>query len=154
LYGTTQQGGTFGYGTIFELNPTGTETVLYNFTGKSDGGFPSANVVRDSDGNLYSTAIIGGKYGNGVVFKFTTSGSLVILHSFCASANCADGLGPNLLLRDSTGNLYVVSGNSQTVGGTLIQYGIVSKIMPKGSFSVFHTFCKGAVGQGCANGVD
>jgi uncharacterized repeat protein (TIGR03803 family) len=33
LYGTTARGGSAGFGTVFELNPTDQETVLYSFTG-------------------------------------------------------------------------------------------------------------------------
>src|SRR3974377_1651735 len=40
LYGTTSLGGAFGYGVVFKLSPTGTETVLHSFTGGTDGAFP------------------------------------------------------------------------------------------------------------------
>src|SRR5271168_3897506 len=44
LYGTTQIGGTFGFGTVFQLVPTSNGklryTVLYDFTGGADGGNP------------------------------------------------------------------------------------------------------------------
>ena len=60
LYGTTEAGGVpgcsgFGCGTVFKLDPTGKETVLYTFTGGTDGGLPLAGVVRDAAGNLYGT---------------------------------------------------------------------------------------------------
>src|SRR3989442_9196271 len=32
LYGTTSSGGANGYGTVFKVTPTGTETLLYSFT--------------------------------------------------------------------------------------------------------------------------
>ena len=41
LYGTTSAGGTFDSGTVFKLDPSGNETVLYNFTGGADGWFPA-----------------------------------------------------------------------------------------------------------------
>lgn len=71
LYGTTYYGGTFGYGTIFKLDPAGNETVLHSFTGGSDGLGPMAGLVRDAAGNLYGTTIYGGAHGFGVVFKIT-----------------------------------------------------------------------------------
>ena len=79
LYGTTTYGGsaskTSGYGVVFKIDPAGTETVLYTFTGRDDGGQPFAGLFRDSAGNLYGTASSGGKFnsgcsgGCGVVFK-------------------------------------------------------------------------------------
>jgi uncharacterized repeat protein (TIGR03803 family) len=76
LYGTTFLGGTFGAGVLFKVSPTGTETVLYTFTGGPDGGNPfGAVLVRDSSGNLYGTTGGGGStaclFGCGVVFKLT-----------------------------------------------------------------------------------
>jgi uncharacterized repeat protein (TIGR03803 family) len=83
LYGTTALGGEFtdplcvgtGCGVAFRLDPTGKETVLHTFTGVADGVNPSANLLRDEEGNLYGTAVGGGDlscsptYGCGVVFK-------------------------------------------------------------------------------------
>ena len=65
LYGTTSSGGASGQGVVFELDTTGTETVLYSFTTGADGAFPYAGLIRNSAGNLYGTAT----YGYGVVFR-------------------------------------------------------------------------------------
>ncbi len=69
LYGTTYYGGTSGMGTVFKLDSAGNETILYNFTGGSDGGNPYGGVVLDPSGNLYGTTTGGGKYDLGTVFK-------------------------------------------------------------------------------------
>ncbi|MGO4881518.1 MAG: choice-of-anchor tandem repeat GloVer-containing protein [Bryobacteraceae bacterium] len=83
LYGTTAQGGlpgcVAGCGVVYEVQPSGTETVLHSFTGGWDGGNPYAGVVVDPAGNLYGTTPWGGKgglgsesfSGGGVVFKIT-----------------------------------------------------------------------------------
>jgi uncharacterized repeat protein (TIGR03803 family) len=84
LYGTTAYGGTGGCqnspyqgcGTIFKIDPTGKETVLFNFTGGADGKYPYGGVIRDSKGNLYGTAAEGGGKGCGgsgcgTLFKLT-----------------------------------------------------------------------------------
>jgi len=76
FYGTTNLGGAFGVGTVFKLDTSGNETVLYNFSGGSDGGNPSAGLIIDSLGNLYGTTSTGGDLscgtaGCGVVFKIT-----------------------------------------------------------------------------------
>jgi uncharacterized repeat protein (TIGR03803 family) len=69
LYGTTFSGGPSGQGAVFKLDTTGEETVLYSFTGGSDGGNPIGGVIRDSAGDLYGTTTAGGKRGGGVLFK-------------------------------------------------------------------------------------
>jgi len=78
LYGVTAAGGIVnsncrtypGCGVVFELSPSGTETVLYSFTGGADGKNPAGPLVFDGQGNLYGTAG-GGAYGKGTVFKLT-----------------------------------------------------------------------------------
>jgi uncharacterized repeat protein (TIGR03803 family) len=71
LYGTTAYGGAYNFGTVFKLDSSGTETVLYNFTGGADGGTPHADLMRDAAGNLYGTTQIGGNLNAGTVFKIT-----------------------------------------------------------------------------------
>ena len=102
LYGTTSGGGLYGAGTVFELDTSGSETVLYNFTGYSDGTGPMGGLVRDKVGNFYGTTSGGGADGFGTVFKLETSGKETVLHSF------AELEGPPAagLLRDGAGNLY------------------------------------------------
>lgn len=74
MYGTTQEGGTYAYGTVFELTPAGggswTETVLYSFDGE-DGWFPFAGVTFDASGNLFGTTYFGGVNKAGNVFELT-----------------------------------------------------------------------------------
>jgi len=84
LYGTTTGGGdpSCGCGVVFKLEPTGSETVLYSFTGGAGGSTSYANLVQDRAGNLYGTATYGGDLscapgsglGCGVVFKLTPTG--------------------------------------------------------------------------------
>jgi uncharacterized repeat protein (TIGR03803 family) len=77
LYGTTEWGGgtgtswPYGSGVVFEVDTTGHETVLYAFTGGSDGSVPEAGVIRDAAGNLFGTTVSGGAAGAGVVYKVT-----------------------------------------------------------------------------------
>jgi uncharacterized repeat protein (TIGR03803 family) len=131
LYGTTYAGGVYGYGTAFELTPTGggswTETVLYNFDNNGgDGASPPARLIFDSAGNLYSAGEFGGAYSYGTVFELTPTvgGSWAekVLHSF--NLNGKDGINPSAgLVLDSAGNLY-----STTVGGGAYDYGTVFEI--------------------------
>ncbi len=82
LYGTTVNGGTYGYGTVFKLTPSGSGwnyTALHNFSGGSDGAQPYGPIVRDGNGNLYGTTFEGGmgpgcyvgSNGCGVVWEIT-----------------------------------------------------------------------------------
>jgi uncharacterized repeat protein (TIGR03803 family) len=71
FYGTTQFGGTGNSGTVFKLTPQGVESVLYSFTGGSDGALPEGDLVQGSDGALYGTTRRGGALGQGVVFRLT-----------------------------------------------------------------------------------
>jgi len=68
VYGTTSSQ-ISGNGTVFELAPGGTETVLYSFTGGVDGANPTGGLFLDAAGNLYGTAYQGGQFGDGTVFK-------------------------------------------------------------------------------------
>jgi uncharacterized repeat protein (TIGR03803 family) len=93
LYGTTQAGGSttacngVGCGIIFRIAPNGTETVLYDFTGGSDGAHPAAGVIADDKGNLYGTTQSGGADDEGTVFKLTPKGKLVVLNAFNGQGN-------------------------------------------------------------------
>jgi uncharacterized repeat protein (TIGR03803 family) len=84
LYGTTLAGaGTgcngYGCGTVFEIAPNGTETILYSFTDDSGGARPAGGVIFDEAGNLVGTTEYGGNdngpcgdgnaVGCGVVFE-------------------------------------------------------------------------------------
>ena len=77
LYGTTENGGTFGQGVVFRLDPSGKETVLHAFTGDRDGAAPVACLIHDRAGNFYGTTRLGGTdcfpgYQCGVAFKLST----------------------------------------------------------------------------------
>ena len=69
LYGTTYAGGVYNQGTVYELTASGQETVLYSFTGGTDGSHPQSALAFDTQGNLYGTTAGGGANGAGTVFK-------------------------------------------------------------------------------------
>jgi len=130
LYGTAAHGGANGGGVVFKLTLEGKETVMYSFcaqTDCADGQEPYAGVVFDQKGNLYGTTVDGGSSdciptGCGVVFKLTPKGKEIVLHTFCAQGNCADGAGPLAgLVFDQKGNLYGTAGGGIYVGGVLFK---------------------------------
>jgi uncharacterized repeat protein (TIGR03803 family) len=113
FYGTTEEGGANGVGTVFELSPNGSggynETVLYSFCSVAncaDGQSPLANVIFDNLGNMYGTTGAGGANNIGAVFELNPAGSSwteTVLYSFtgASGANPAGGL-----ITDPAGNLY------------------------------------------------
>jgi uncharacterized repeat protein (TIGR03803 family) len=122
LYGTTDLGGTYGYGAIFELTPGAggrwTETILHSFNDDgTDGILAAAGLILDSAGNLYGTTSGGGAYSYGTAFELAPAAgggwTETILHNF--DDNGADGVDPSVgLTLDSASNFY---GTTQ-VGGT------------------------------------
>ena len=80
-------GGASGAGVVFKIDPSGNETVLYSFTGGTDGGYPLDGVIRDPAGNLYGTTSGGGASGAGVVFKVDPSGNETVLYSFTGGSD-------------------------------------------------------------------
>ena len=103
FYGTTPLGGDFGFGTVFEIDRTGAERVVYSFTGGVDGANPDAPLVLDAKGNLYGTTYAVGSSGEGTVFEIDTDGSETVLHSFSGGA---DGANPgSAVVFDTKGNL-------------------------------------------------
>lgn len=81
LFGTTEYGGTYGYGTVFELTASG-ETPLYSFSGRPDGAYPVGNLSL-LNGVLYGVTRAGGSYNVGTIFKLLpTSGKVTQIHNF------------------------------------------------------------------------
>jgi uncharacterized repeat protein (TIGR03803 family) len=129
LYGTTAGGGTYGFGTVFELSPHSgnwTESVLYNFQGGTDGGYPNAVPVLDKAGNLYGTTPSDGAYGSGTVFQLAPgSGGTWTYNVLWAFAGGADGGNPSGVVLGSGGVLY-----GETLAGGEHNSGTVFKLTP------------------------
>jgi uncharacterized repeat protein (TIGR03803 family) len=140
LYGTTESGGdTNNGGTIFQITPAGTETVLYRFAGGSDGEHPGANLLFDSTGNLYGTTQSGGQFNVGTIFKYSASGQESVLYTFTGGA---DGGTPKChLIRDGQGNLYGTAESGGASGN-----GVVFKLDASGNETVLYSFKGGLDG--------
>jgi uncharacterized repeat protein (TIGR03803 family) len=105
LYGTTEKGGTSGFGTVFKVDITGTETVLHSFAGGStDGADPKAGVILDGTGNLYGTTFAGGYGGKGTAFKLDTTNAETVLYNFTGGSDGGNPFGG--LTRGTDGTLY------------------------------------------------
>jgi uncharacterized repeat protein (TIGR03803 family) len=163
FYGLASFGGPFintdpnglGYGTVFKLTTNGLLTVLYCFTGGSDGAYPGAGLVQGADGNFYGTTVYGGPFTNqdsvgvgyGTIFKIMTNGTLKTLYSFTGGAN---GANPNgALVQGRDGNFYgtTVNGGPFTNRGPVafgsiigVGYGTVFKLTPAGALTTLGFF--------------
>jgi uncharacterized repeat protein (TIGR03803 family) len=113
-----------------------TFTMLYSFTGGTDGAFPEGGVILDSSGNLYGTSTGAGQAGlEGSVFKLSPKGKFTLLHSFGTGGAGGDEPTGNLV-RTSDGDLY----GTTLAGGSGSGYGIVFQLDKKDNFSVFYNF--------------
>ena len=163
LYGTTANGGSKGFGTVFQLTPNGTgqpwtETTLYNFLGGTDGRGPFGNLVADSKGNLYGTTTYGGTttctagLGCGTIFELSppaTTGqpwTETVLYRFQSGADGANPLaGP---IFGQNGSLY-----GATPAGGSAEEGTVFRLAPPavsgGAWieSIIYSFTSRADGQ-------
>jgi uncharacterized repeat protein (TIGR03803 family) len=145
FYGTTNQGGANGFGTVFRISLAGVESVLHSFAGSAtDGSSPQAALLQASDGNFYGTTNQGGLNGFGTVFMITPAGVETVLHSF--SFSTGDGNGPRAaLIQGRDGSFYGTTFNG---GGIGIGTGTVFKISATDGESVVHAFGGGTDGSG------
>ncbi len=136
FYGTTPSGGgKNGYGTVFQITPTGGLTTLHTFTNGSDGGSPTAGLVLGADGQFYGAAHGGGTNGYGTIFKISVSGAFTRLYSFKGGS---DGAGPCATLAlGNDGNFYGVCDNGNSSSS---EYGTIFKIAPSGVLTPLHSF--------------
>ena len=157
LYGVAGRGGVTngicpdGCGVVFELTPQAgggwTQTVVYSFTGGSDGAFPSSGVILDAQDNLYGTAAGGGATactnGCGTVFELSPSGSgwnFSTLYGFSGS----DGDLPVGIVLAPSGDLFGATEFAGSGG-----WGNVFKLVPgSGTWTetVLHQFTGGKDG--------
>lgn len=121
LFGTTDVGGTYGKGTVFELSPkTAVEKVIYSFGGQS-GKIP--NSIINVGGMLYGTTLYGGASNFGIVFSLNpNTGVETVIYSFTGGK---DGGSPSGLVVGLNGTLY-----GTTEGGGKFGFGTVFKVVP------------------------
>ncbi len=114
------------FGTVFKLTPDGILTTLYAFTGEGDGAYPSAGVIRGSDGALYGTT-------TSTVFKLTMDGTFTMLHSFTGDSDGSDPSGG--LIQGTDGTLYGVTKQGGPSGA-----GTMYMLMSTGAFATVYAF--------------
>ena len=129
LYGTCHNGGYHNNGAVFKLTPTGIETAIHGFVGRTEGFGPYSDVLL-KNGKLYSTNFSGNPYPQGgTVWEMTRSGETTVLYTFPFN-NGIDGFGPlGGVAMDKQGNLYGTTFYGGTGGGQY-GYGTVYKLTP------------------------
>jgi uncharacterized repeat protein (TIGR03803 family) len=130
LYGTTDSGGSAGYGTVYELTPSGgawTKTTLWNYSGGSDGGNPDFGVTLGSAGQIYVASSVGGLFsnsnGNASVLRLIPSDGKVS-ETIVTFSNTDGSVPLTNLIADSAGNFY----GTTTLGGAY-GYGTVFELV-------------------------
>ena len=144
LYGSTCYGGdpNKADGMVYELQRSGntwTENIVYSFQGPPDGELPGGGVIRDKNGNLFGTTLIGGQNNLGSVWELTNVPGVgwveTVLYSF---QNTGDGERPWAgLVMDQAGNLYGAASGSGGLGS-----GTIFELSPSGNtwtFNVIHS---------------
>lgn len=149
LYGTTSVGGTYGYGTVFELTPSApvwTENILHSFALGNDGGIPYAGLVLSSTGTLYGAATEGGDgstNGGGTVFELTHgSGGWTFSVLYALSGWDISGTFRDLLLK--SGKIYATTHCDGTYNA-----GTVYELTPAGgtvTYNSLYVFTGGSDG--------
>lgn len=110
FYSTTQDGGTNGEGTIYQVTTGLAVTVLHSFGATfGDGTFPGAGLLLATDGNYYGSTAEGGSLGDGILFNTTTSGTYSDLFSFNNTTNLTQMSPLAPPVQDTNGLLYGVT---------------------------------------------
>jgi uncharacterized repeat protein (TIGR03803 family) len=130
LYGTTYNGGAYGWGTVFKLSPanggTWTVTILHSFNNNGiDGTLPAGPLTFDAAGNLYGTTSYGGT-NYGTIFELTpqTGGGWneEILYTFINGNEGSNPIYPGaIVVLDKAGNIYGVSSGGSGLTGTVFE---------------------------------
>jgi len=149
LYGTAARGGLAGYdgyGVVYKLAPASgawNQSVLYSFTGGSDGSIPAGGLVFDGAGNLYGTTVHNnGVGGGGTAYELTNSAGawgFSSLYDFPGNGGSVVSL-----TMDSAGNLYGTTNQDGAYG-----FGSVFKLSHSSNgwtYTSLHDFTGGSDG--------
>ncbi len=133
FYGTTSGGGAYGGGTVFEITPSGTLTMLYSFcsqTGCTDGSVPYAGLVQGTDGNFYGTTTGFGEAGTyGTVFSLNAG-----LGPFVETQPTAGPVGATAkILGTNLTGATSVSFNGTAAVFTVVSPSLITTIVPAGA---------------------
>lgn len=166
IFGTTYQGGVYGYGVAYRLTKhqdgTWAESVLHDFGNGTDGKGPLAGMILDKAGNLYGTTTAGGTTstcfaGCGTAFRLTRGAqgqwTEAVLYSFCSQEGCSDGNSVDApLALDQSGNLYGTAAFGG-VGNDGVVFELTRNDKDEWTEQVIHSFTGGSDGYEPIGGV-
>jgi uncharacterized repeat protein (TIGR03803 family) len=143
LYGTTLSGGS-GDGTVFKIDSTGKETILFTFNLALSGSSPDTPLIQDQAGNLYGIVQEGGPRGGGLVYKLSPQGEQTILQAFQLGPKDSPVVPTGGLLMDKSGNLF---GTTFSGGKCSSGCGTVFRLDPAGKLHLLYKFTGGSDGS-------
>ena len=159
LYGTNTQGGSFGVGSLFQIDPTANMvSALHFFDDGLEGGTPKGKLLLHSDGDLYGTTTTGVN-GGGSIFRYNPFTGMELLHGFMPDNDgfeCSGGLA-----EDELGSVYGFCNFGGLLNaGTVFKYGNMdgfetiysfeaSNSTPTGTPALFFPDCYGD--EGCVS---
>jgi uncharacterized repeat protein (TIGR03803 family) len=140
-YGVTIEGGANtcyngSCGTVFKVTPLGKETVLYSFTGGSDGLNPY-ELVGDSQGNMYGLSKTQDNT-TAAIFEINAAGDFSIAYNGSYVSQIA------FIIMGTDGNLYASSSGGDVSSGAPTGFGQILRLTPtgdgNGTVTVLHEF--------------
>ena len=143
LYGTTLAGGS-GDGTVFKIDSTGKETILFTFNLPVSGSSPDTPLIQDQAGDLYGVVQEGGPGNGGLVYKLSPQGEQTILHPFQLGPKDSPVIPTGGLLMDKSGNLF---GTTLSGGKCSSGCGTIFRLDPAGKLHLLYKFTGGSDGS-------
>lgn len=123
-----------GCGQVLKISANGTETVLYNFKGESDGSSPQSAPIQAANGVFYGTTLNDGESdGSSTAYSITSGGAFKNLHIFDGATE-GSNVGAELL-QASNGDFYGTAYYGGANGD-----GTIFKMTPTGTVTVLHSF--------------
>ena len=133
FYGVAEDGGAYGYGVVFKITPSGTETVLYSFYGGTGtGSRPSGSLIQGRDGNLYGMSYEPAAFGT--IFGITLSGTVTFQYTLLREAPI------DRLVQANDGNFYGAYEDGYNGG--------IFQVTPSGAGSIVYSFGDGTFPSG------
>lgn len=142
LFGTTSNGGAYGFGSVFRINTDGSGlTNLYSFPGGAGGQYPASGLELygigmslangPTNGTLYGTTYSGGASNDGMAFSISTDGTgFNDMHDFSGANDGQNPVGDLYLPNNNaegntaTGLYGTTSAGGGNGGGTLFRIGL------------------------------
>jgi uncharacterized repeat protein (TIGR03803 family) len=136
FYGTTYQGGTAGFGTVFKLTADSALTTLYSFCSRTDctdGSSPYAGLVQATDGLFYGTTNLGGTNNYGTIFSLNVG-----LGRFVETLPSSGAVGRTIdILSQGLTGTTAVSFNGTAASFTVVSDTYLTATIPSGATTGF-----------------